>query len=353
MVDTGSEMTPASGIAPELPRARRAHTYSRLTTAIAVLALATSIYALLRIDSTRDRLDRTNDAARTLESERALLRADLKSLANRQRTAARDLDRRIDVLEDMPKQVQELVLSLEELRGRAEGPERAWSRAEAMFLLELAQRRLTLDRDVQTAIVALESADQRLAALRDQTFAPVRQQIARELQALRAVRQPDSIGILTRLASSEEQAVNLPIKGILATEQRASGRAELPDAMLPRAWAMARATLANLIVMREVDDQAGSIVTVEEAQVRRQHLQLLLFSARTAVARHDAPGYRAALAGARRWLAEFFDLSSPAAQAFLKQIQDLEPIDVDPQLPDISGSSRALQRLMPARGGPE
>lgn len=353
MVDTGSEITPASGIAPELPRAPRAHTYSRLTTAIAVLALATSIYALLRIDSTRDRLDTVKDTARALDAERTVLRADLKSLANRQRTAARELDRRVDALEDMPKQVQELVLSMEELRGRAEGPERAWSRAEAMFLLEVAQRRLTLDRDVQTAIVALEAADARLASLRDQSVAPVRQQIARELQALRAVRQPDTIGILSRLASAEEEAVNLPIKGILATERRSLNRTELPEGMVSRAWAMARATLGNLIVVRQVDDRAGSIVTIEEAQVRRQHLQLLLFSARTAVARHDSSAYRVSLAGTRQWLAEFFDLSSPASQAFLKQIQDLEPIEIDPQLPDISASSHALQRLLPARRGPE
>jgi uroporphyrin-3 C-methyltransferase len=116
---------------------------------------------------------------------------------------------------------------------------------------------------------------------------------------------------------------------------------------------MARSTLGSLIVVRTVDDQAGSIVTADEAQVRRQHLQLLLFAARTAVARHDAIAYREALAGARQWLGDFFEISSPAAQALLQQIQQLEPVDVDPQLPDISGSSRALQRLLPARPGPE
>ena len=353
MADTGSEIIPASGNTPEPPRARRAHTYSRLTTAMAALALATSIYALLRIDSTRDRLDRTNDFARTAQAERAQLQADLKSQTNRQRTSVRDLDRRVDVLEDVPKQVEELVLSLEELRGRAEGPERAWSRAEAMFLLELAQRRLALDRDVQTAIVALESADARLAALRDQSVAPVRQQIARELQALRSVRQPDTIGVLARLASAEEEAARLPIKGILAAERRAVDRTNLPEGMLARAWALARSTFANLIVVRKVDDRAGSIVTAEEAEVRRQHLQLLLFSARSAVARHDASAYRAALAGARQWLGDYFELSSPGAQALLEQIQQLEPVDIDPQLPDISGSARALQRQMPVRRGPE
>jgi uroporphyrin-3 C-methyltransferase len=320
---------------------------------MAALALATSIYALLRIDSTRDRLDRTNDIARTADADRSQLHADIKSLGNRQRAAARDLDRRVDALEDVPKQVEELVLSVEQLRGRAEGPERAWSRAEAMFLLELGQRRLALDRDVQTAIVALESADARLAALRDQSVASVRQQIARELTALRAVRQPDTVGVLSRLASAEEAAVHLPIKGILATERHTTDRTTLPEGMFARAWAMTRATFANLIVVRTVDDQAGSIVTAEEAAVRRQHLQLLLFAARTAVARHDGTAYRESLAGARQWLGEFFDPSSPATQALLTQIQQLEPVDVDPQLPDISGSARALQQQLPARPGPE
>jgi len=353
MADTGSEIIPASSAPPAAPKSRRPHTYSRLTTTMAALALATSIYALLRIDSTRDRLDRTNDFARTAQAERAQLRADLKSQTNRQRASSRELDRRVDVLEDVPKQVEELMLSMEQLRGRAEGPERAWSRAEAMFLLDLAQRRLALDRDVRTAIVALESADSRLAAARDQTVAPVRQQIARELQALRAVRQPDIVGMLARLASAEEQAAKLPIKGLLATERRTVDPETLPEGMFARAWAMARNSLANLIVVRKVDDRAGSIVTVEEAQVRRQHLQLLLFAARSAVERRDATAYRASLAGARQWLGEYFELSSPGAQALLEQIQQLEPIDIDPQLPDISGSARALQRLSPARPSPE
>jgi uroporphyrin-III C-methyltransferase len=353
MADPGSDIAHTSGPPVEPPPPRRAHTYSRLTTAIAVLALATAGYALLRLDATRDRLDRVNDTARILEADRSVLRAELKNHTTRERATVRELDRRLDTLDEVPKQVQELASSVEELRGRAEGPERAWSRAEAMFLLDLAQRRLTLDRDLETSIVALESADTRLASLRDQTFAPVRQQIARELQALRAVRGPDTTGIIARLASTEEQTSEVPVKGIVAAERASFDRSQLPDGMFPRAWSIARNTLANLIVVRDVDDRAGSVITAEEALLRRQHLQLLLFSARNAVARHDAAGYRNSLASARRWVGEFFDLSSPTTQALLGEIQALEPIDIDPPLPDISGSSRALRRLMPAKRGPE
>lgn len=353
MADPGPETISNSAPPVESPGVRRAHTYSRLTTAIAVLALATAGYALVRLDSTRDKLDAMHSIVQAASAERDLMRAEAKSTASRERQGRRDLGRRLDALNDAPKQLQDLASSVEELRGRAEGPERAWSRAEALFLLELAQRRLTLDRDVETAIVALESADVRLASLRDQAFAPARQEIAKELQALRAVRQPDTTGILSRLSSAEERAAVAPVKGILVTEREAFDRSTLPDGMFARASAIVGQTLSNLVVVRQVDNLAGSVISAEEALLRRQHLQLLLFAARTAVARHDEEAYRTALAGARRLLGDFFDLSQPEAQSLLAEVQALEPIGIDPTLPSISGSANALRRMMPARRGPE
>ncbi|HEY0939211.1 MAG TPA: uroporphyrinogen-III C-methyltransferase [Steroidobacter sp.] len=324
-----------------------------MTTAIAVLALATAGYALVRLDSVRDKLDTANAAVAAADADKELLRAELRSQASRERQAHRDLNRRLDELKDAPQQLQELASSVEELRGRAEGPERAWSRAEALFLLELAQRRLTLERDVETAIVALESADLRIASLRDPAFTGVRQEIAKELQALRAVQQPDTTGILTRLVSAEEQAAEAPVKGILLTERDARDPSTLPDGMFARARAIIGRTLSNLIVVRRVDDLSGRVISTEEALLRRQHLQLLLFAARTAVARHDAEAYRTALAAARRSLGESFDLSHPAAQALLNEVQALEPVNIDPALPTVTASINALRRMVPSRRGPE
>jgi uroporphyrin-3 C-methyltransferase len=352
MADSGPESI--SSVAPgDSSRNRRTHTYSRLTTAIAVLALAVAGYSLVRLDTIRDKLDTANAAVAASNADRELLRAELKSQASRERQAHRDLNRRLDTFNDAPQQLQELASSVEELRGRAEGPERAWSRAEALFLLELAQRRLTLDRDVETAIVALESADLRLASLRDTSFAAVRQEIAKELQALRAVPLPDTTGVLSRLISAEERASDVPVKGILVTERNAFDRSKLPDGMFARAAAILSETFSNLIVVRKVDDTSGSVITAEEALLRRQHLQLLFFAARTAVIRHDAQAYRTALAGARRSLGDFFDLSQPEAQALLKEVQALEPVNVDPTLPTVTSSINTLRRMVPSRRGPE
>jgi uroporphyrin-III C-methyltransferase len=339
--------TPALPNQPrESPPSRRPHTYSRLTTALAVLALATAAYSLWRLDHTRDRVEELTRITSALEADRTLLRTELRSLEEREKHARDEIQTSLSSLDDVPRQVQELANTTEELRGRAQGPERAWSRAEAMYLLDLAQRRLTLNRDVETAIVALEAADARLASMRDASFAAVRQQIARDLQALRAVKLPDLTGITARLASLEERVYRLPVKGILAAEPHASSTEDLPRSFLPRAWALLKRTLADLIRVREVDETAG-MVTKEETLLRRAHLQLLLFSARSALARHDANAYSTSLASARAWLKDFFDLREAETQSMLKELQALEPIQIDPPLPSLSASNQALQRLMP------
>ena len=51
----------SSGIAPPAAQQRRAHSYSRFTTAIAVLALVIAAYSLWRLDATRDRLEQALD----------------------------------------------------------------------------------------------------------------------------------------------------------------------------------------------------------------------------------------------------------------------------------------------------
>ncbi len=327
---------------------RRSHTYSRLTTAIAVLALATAVYSLVRLDATRDRLEEIGATVRALDTERNYLRTELEYVAERAAQEREALEGRLAALEEVPAQMQELTSVIEELRGRTVGPERAWSRAEAMYLLELAQRRLALNRDIETAIAALEGADARLAALKDASFAPVRQQIARELQALRAVQAPDVVGIGARLTTLEEGVHRLPVRGIVVAERTSAPREALPEAFLARAWTIARNAVADLIRVRVVDERAGGIITQEEALLRREHLRLLLFSARTAVSRHDAQAYRHALASARTLLEQAFDTSQPSTQSALAEIRMLEPLDIAPPLPELTGSVAALRRLIPS-----
>src|SRR5690349_15476874 len=99
MAETGPESI-SSSVPGDSSQGRRAHTYSRLTTAIAVLAMATAGYTLVRLDSMRDRLDTANATLAAAEADKELLRAEIRSQTSRERQAHRDLNRRLDVLDD-------------------------------------------------------------------------------------------------------------------------------------------------------------------------------------------------------------------------------------------------------------
>lgn len=346
MPDSSTAQSPPLPSLPEAsaPR-RRIRTYSLLTTLLAVLAAAAAAYALWRLDATRDRLDEINGIVRSLEADRTALQAQLDALAERESRSERELADRLDELEALPQQVADLNRTVEALHGRNEGPQRAWSRAQALFLMEIAQRSLVLERDVATAIAALESADARLASLHDPALAQVRQELATELQALRTTRVLDTAGLLARLSAAEDAAGRLPMAGSVAVERREDSAADLPEGIFARARAIVSRSLANLVRVRDVDERRFGIVTADEQLMRRQHLQMLLFAARNAVVRHDQAAYTSALTSARRWLSDAFDLDAPATQALLKEIELMEAIEIEPKLPSIGKSAASLQRL--------
>src|SRR3546814_6187372 len=77
-------------------------------------------------------------------------------------------------------------------------------------LLLLANDRLQIARDVPSAIVAINEADARLAALKEPRLFPVRQILSKETAALQSVTLPDYAGAALTLSSLIERAPRLP-----------------------------------------------------------------------------------------------------------------------------------------------
>jgi uroporphyrin-3 C-methyltransferase len=313
------------------------------------LALAAAIYSVFRIDATTDRLDSTREALRTLESTQSTTRAELSSLSARADQADRELQQRLGEIAKLPQQLGELQGSVEELRGRTDRPQRAWARAEALFLLELANRRLKLDRDPATAIVALQAADAQLAELHEAGLASVRSQLANEIQALQAVPRPDLAGIETRLQIAEGDASRLKVAGLVVGRDASATAPPLPENGFLRAWEVVRRAITKLITVRHIAGPADTLVSVEQEAMRRQHLQLLLYSARQAVFRRDAPAYQAALSGALEWLHQYFAADDEAVRNMTQVLEPLTHTDIAPPLPDISASLQLLERSSPVR----
>jgi len=323
------------------------HTH-KITLLLAIAGLFVAGYGLWRSDATRDREDATRDRVAQLETGYTALHAEMTAALARATQAREDLQRQWQELAALPAQVRDLTASHEDLRARTERPQRAWSRAEALYLIELAQRRLNFDRDVPTAIAALEAADARLASLSDPSLNASRARIAQDLQALRSVPQPDIVGVMSRIAAIEAQLHNAPLKGVLAGELLEVEQPQADRSFLRRSWDSITGAFTRLFTVHRLDEAHGAVVSIEEQMLRRQHLSILSFAARQAAMRGDGMAYHNAINDMRNWLERYF-VDSPAREAASMELSTLLQIDVAPTLPNVSGATTLLQRAPSAR----
>jgi uroporphyrin-3 C-methyltransferase len=246
----------------------------------------------------------------------------------------------------VPEQLDALSGSVEDLRARTEAPQRAWVRAEALYLLELAERRLRLERDVETAIVAMESADARLATLNDPALREVRAKLALELAALRAVPVPDIADVLTRIGRLEDGVPALPVIGMPASQARRDKPEATAAGPFERAWQRIRQALRDVVSLRRIEPATARLVTQEEESLRRQHLELLLFGARVAAMQPDGAAYAQSLRAADSWLQQYFDTSRPEVEAATGELAALELTIIEPALPAVGEAGRLLQGVI-------
>jgi uroporphyrin-3 C-methyltransferase len=317
------------------------HTH-RVTFLIAIVGVLLAGYSLWRADISRDRADAARERITQAEAAQAGIRNELAAIEDRDSKARAEMQRQWQTLAELPQQVRDLTAAQEDLRARTERPQRTWTRAEAMYLIELAQRRLSFDHDIATAISALESADMRLASLHDSSLNGVRERIATDLRALRAIHEPDRSGIVARLLAIEGQLDQLQLKGILVGQRTPAPDVAAPTSIFARAWRMIIGAFDRMFTVRRVDAEHSDIVALEEQALRRQHLTLLVYSARSAAIRVDQVAYNAAISEAQAWLARYFDGGS--AQDLGNELAALKQINIAPTLPDISAAAQSLGR---------
>ncbi|MBU1190908.1 MAG: uroporphyrinogen-III C-methyltransferase [Gammaproteobacteria bacterium] len=281
-----------------------------------------------RLQSFKDRLD--SDLAST-ERVRRSIEEEQRQLANAQQG-----------LED----------SLGVLRAQLGNSRSDWMLAEVQYLLQVANQRIQLDRDVLTTRAALSSADRRLQTLADPGFNGVREQIARELVELDGVVLPDLAGIALTLDTLASQVNQLPLKDAQVHHQTSAPTETATTTTEPTTtdWTrlprMVWQELRSLVVVRRNDAPVGPMLAPEQQFFLYENLRLQLNSARLAALQGESESYRASLRTAQRWLGEHFDNEAPQIAAARAELERLACIDLRPALPDISASLRLLRQQM-------
>ena len=233
-----------------------------------------------------------------------------------------------------------------------------WLLAEAEYLLRIANQRLMIEKDIRGAMSALEAADEVLTESDDIGVYPVRQQLAREILALKGLTGVDRTGLYLTLEAAinsihqlTDQALiseNAPGFVVNAAQGESAGTGEEPGAVV-QAWNKVKATLMQVVVVRRMDEPVKPLLSPDQSAYARLNLQLMLEEAEMAVLRGNQPLYERALTKARTTIDDWYNASNPRVTALSDTLAELAGKNVDPELPDISQSLDLLKERLAGR----
>ena len=248
----------------------------------------------------------------------------------------------IDTLRQTASGIEQRVKSL-----AANGGEQKldWVLAESEYLILAASQRIALEHDAATAHAALVAADSRLQSAGESSLTPLREQLARDMQALAAVTQPDIEGWALKLAAQMSQVATLGTKPIAARGDAGESRSETK--LGADHWRdVLRAMWNDLLGLVEVKDAKLPDDVLFDPQQRyalEQNLKLELSAARLALLERDTANFRAALDILQELLARYYDAEDGAVAALSAMLKEARGVELVPALPNASASLDAVR----------
>ena len=331
-----------------------------------------------------------------LQASQAQLRADLESLAGRRQAAFEAF--RTELEERQRTSENELAESLGGLSLPDFPPDRNWKLAEVELLLRAANHRVLFERDPDSALVLLRSADGILGELGGPAALGVRTTIATEMLSLEQAQVADPSAIYLRLdaikrrlthltlalpeytaivpdsESLPEEEIAAPPAGDIANpvanagfiaetspeteepsqarEQQLSGHeaATTAEAIAaseePGFFSTLGRELGRLVRFRRFDTSLERPPAPAESDLLEVNLRLMLEQAQLAALKRDQAVYAISLDAALDWTGALLDSQDTRVQETIGTLEALRRLDLQAPLPDISGS---LNELLEAR----
>ncbi len=251
----------------------------------------------------------------------------------------------------LSRQTEIMQLAVDQVSQKIGRSNNQWQLAEAESLMRIANQRLSLNRDVNTAISALQQADQKLLQSGNLGLTSIRNSLAGEINQLKSVRQPDITGMAATLQSLAGQVSQLKPAGSSLTrstgktadEEHQSDRSL--DTLLEDTWK----GFKQLVVVRKHEQPVSAMLPPSQQYFLYQNLQLQLQTARLALLRKESIIFHSSLDTAIEWINSFFDSQEATAGNMLTNLQSLKAIELSPALPDISKSLQQLSQYREAK----
>ena len=295
-----------------------------------------------------------SEAAMSVDQIRGAIESLEEGVGTLQRSGAAQLEAsgRVSAgVDELSVRFRALEARVDDFQGVSGDARRRWLLAEVAHYLNLGIAELALGGHWETAIVALELADDALRQLADPAFASVREQISADLQTLRSTELVDVEGLSHTLGRLAARVDELPMgpaaPGNLIAEPQGL---EDVESGWNRVWLSIRGAISGMISVERRDASESPALTAREQSLIRRQVELELQMARLGLLRDQDQTFRAGVETAGDLLTRHFDVSEQAVQGAVTLLEDMAQLNIAPARPDISGSLSLLRELA-ARDG--
>ena len=273
---------------------------------------------------------------------------DARLVARQAQEAVREAQARLGQLDTKLAESQNQQVALEALYQELARNRDEWALSEIEQMLTTASQQLQLAGNVQGALIALQTADARLARADRPQFIPLRKTLARDIDRLKATPLLDVAGMTLK--------IDQMITGIDALPLSAEGRAgddrtpadkrppvETTQGFWTRIGGEVWAELRSLIRVQVMDRPEPGLLSPGQAFFLRENLKLRLLNARLALLSRDEATFREDMRTAANWLARWFDTRSKSTQAMQATLRQLSSAAVQINVPAIGESLTAVR----------
>ncbi|MFI3154762.1 MAG: uroporphyrinogen-III C-methyltransferase [Methylococcaceae bacterium] len=237
------------------------------------------------------------------------------------------------------------ILQVQRQLGKTRGD---WLIADAEYLLSIANQRLYLMGDVNTTREALEAADQRLRESGDAGAFKIREQIAKDITAIRNVEVADIVGLYALIQALQDQVdtltLFLPYTGKTLTQPKPAPEPAEGQNLLDSALGQ----LEGVVTIRHTEHPIKEILTPEEAQFIREQLRVKLEMVKIALVQQNERLYQSGLADAKKWAEQNF-AKVAETDKFIAELNRFNTIKIRSHFPDISLSLKMLRDITKLR----
>ena len=230
----------------------------------------------------------------------------------------------------------------------------AWKLEEIVFLMVMAKHRVEIAGDVQSALVVWRVADDQLLREADPRLLDAKLAIENEIAALEALPTLDlgnTAQQLVKLANDVEQLpLNLSPTRMFAevepdeetSSQAVESEVDSETGFVSEVWG----DIKSLVRVRKIDANEQSLLKPAMKIYLVENLKSALFNAQVAVLRSDQKVYQENIQYVQNAVSQHFSTDSPDVVEFSNQLNSLIGVELELDVPDLSGSITLLREVL-------